>query len=235
MKLAIFSDIHGNMPYFEECLKKMAVLGAQRYVFLGDAVGYMTNTQQVVQQLRQLDAVCLMGNHEAMLLERIEAGEEGEAGAKESVYRHQQAREGLTAESRAWMEGWLPLETLELDGLRLLCVHGSPQNPLLGYVYPDSPLAAYENERFDFVFCGHTHRPFMRQNGYTTLVNVGSCGLPRDEEVCPAFALLDTETHKAQLVRVEVDAAAAAKAARSQGVHESVVDRLMRGAPGEEA
>jgi predicted phosphodiesterase len=65
--LAVFSDIHGNRQAFEACLKVARAKGAERFVLLGDFVGYGADPEWVVDTAMELvarGAVAVRGNHD---------------------------------------------------------------------------------------------------------------------------------------------------------------------------
>ena len=200
MRIAFLSDVHGNAIALDACLRRISETGADAVYFLGDAVGYLPDARGVVDRLASAGAQCQQGNHEAMLL----------AGAplpleREAVYRLAEARDQLPAEQLRWLAGWPTRREVACDGASILLVHGSPAEPLDGYVYPDTDLAAFRGQPFDAVVMGHTHRPFIRADGRTTFVNAGSVGLPRDQPGLAAFAVYDGATRRFEIVRVPLD------------------------------
>src|SRR5438045_4891068 len=71
MLIALISDIHGNADAMEASLARAGALGAQRYVFLGDLVGYGAEPERVVQCIKgyvERGAIALMGNHDSAVL-----------------------------------------------------------------------------------------------------------------------------------------------------------------------
>ena len=52
---------------------------------------------------------------------------------------------------------------------------------------------------------GHTHRPFVRERNSKLVMNVGSCGMPRDQGDAPSFAVYDTASHTAEILRIRID------------------------------
>ena len=67
MHLAVFSDIHGNRQAFEACLKVARARGAERFVLLGDLVGYGADPEWVVDTAMELvaqGAIAVRGNHD---------------------------------------------------------------------------------------------------------------------------------------------------------------------------
>jgi predicted phosphodiesterase len=63
-KIAILSDIHGNLPAFEAVLREVGTSGAYSIVFLGDIVGYGASPAECVALVRKLGGHCVMGNHD---------------------------------------------------------------------------------------------------------------------------------------------------------------------------
>lgn len=192
--------------------------------FLGDAVGYMPDARGVLERLRQEQIPCQLGNHEAFLLEPDTTSPE-----REAVYRLQAASQQLTPDLRAWIAGWPRRRTLVRAGRTLLLVHGSPTDELFGYVYPDSTLTPPASPA-DVIVMGNTHRPFIRAEGQTLWINVGSVGLPRDHGSLSAFAVYDAVEHSCQLWRVPLDTEETLKA-YGGALHESVVECLHRSTP----
>lgn len=194
MKICVCSDAHGNVAFFRACMAQMESLSFDRLYYLGDAVGYMPYGSEVLLELKEKGAHCLLGNHEAMLCDYLPQPQEAD-----SVYQLSRVCKSLPEEQRKEIMTWLPYHILVQDGLRILFVHGSPWDPLQGYFYQDKWANTYTNAAFDYIFMGHTHRSFIWCNGITTFVNVGSCGLPRDIGNQPVFAVLDTQ---AQVVKI---------------------------------
>jgi len=223
-KIAIFSDAHGNPLGFEVCLRAARQLGAESFFFLGDAVGYMPGELAVMTLLAQNDVSPIRGNHEAMLLRSAPQPVE-----REAVYRLDAARSRLTAEDIGRIATWPLQRALDVGGRKVLLVHGSPTDPLQGYVYPDSDLSGF-TPNYDAIFMGHTHRPFVRAVESTLFVNVGSVGLPRDDGSLAAFAVYDVTANRAEIIRVRLDMAKVFNA-YGASLHPSVRECFARRAP----
>ena len=165
----------------------------------------------------------LQGNHEAMLTGRL-----GLDADRDRVYRLAAQRERLGGEEMDFLDGLSPRLEMAEDGVDILFVHGTPQDPLEGTLYPDGAWAGAGG--FDVVFMGHTHWQCEFSAPGCRGVNVGSCGLPRDIGTLPGFCLFDTRTREVELLRTEV--AAAEVAGAYPGVHPDVLARLERAADG---
>lgn len=200
MKLGFVSDAHGNSEGLRLCLEELRNTGAERIYFLGDAVGYLPEVDQVVAMLKRERVLCQKGNHEAMLL-----GELALAPERDRVYRLDAARSRLSREQFDWLGEWPDHRVLVLNDSRLLLVHGSPQDHLRDYVCPDSDLSKFGTLTYDVVFMGHTHRPFQKRHGRTLFVNVGSCGLPRDQNDMLGCALYDSTNGTCEILLIPFD------------------------------
>ena len=224
MIIGLLGDSHGNAEAYEQGVAVLRAAGAARIYFLGDAVGYIPG-RSAVEAVRTSGATPICGNHDAMVLSgQIDP-------TKDGIYRHEQTAKLLSSDDRAFMAGWpLQLEVSTAAG-PLLLVHGSPSDPLHGYVYPDTDLNLFERVDHPFVFMAQTHRPFVRSGGRTLFVNVGSVGLPRDSGELGAACLFDDEEGEATIVRFDITSATATALARCDGVAPEVLATFARRSP----
>ncbi len=201
MRIGFLSDAHGNAAGFARGLETLRGAGAERICFLGDAVGYIPDAR-VVRHIMEENIFALKGNHEAML------SDGGYPQAREAVYRLAETRRTLSSAELALIESWPDHAYIETADGRCLVVHGSPDDYVYGYVYPDTALEGLCAPPTTSAFMGNTHRPFVRRCEGTLYVNVGSCGLPRDETALGCVALFDTKTDEARLLTFSLAAAA---------------------------
>jgi putative phosphoesterase len=220
--IGVLSDAHGNGPAFDLAISLLESLGATSFRFLGDAVGYIPSPS-VLRSLRKLGSRvrCLQGNHEQMLLS-------GKADAtREPIYQLFGPAAGISADDLVMIAGWETSRVEVVDTRSVLLIHGSPTKPCTGYVYPDSDLSAFL-PRAETVFMGHTHYPFIRHHGGVQYVNVGSCGLPRDDGRFGSAALYDSVDGQVRIVRFDITAQTAAILATTTPVHQAVADIMAR-------
>ncbi len=199
MKIGLLSDAHGNGVALEACLNVLARLGTNELYFLGDAVGYIPGEVECIQLLTDAGAQCQQGNHEVMLLRPLVVP------THDDVYGVVAARHRIPPAMLASIQEWPLYREVDIDGRRLLMVHASPRHPTTEYVYPDSDLRVHVDSRFDAIFMGHTHWPFVRRLDDTLMVNVGSVGLPRDVGHLATVAVYDTKDQDCSLHRVPFD------------------------------
>jgi putative phosphoesterase len=216
MKIGIISDAHGNVHAFNRGINLLTKLGADEIIFLGDAIGYIPSVK-VLQSLMALEnlKICLRGNHEDMLINDLYSIKNDE------VYQISRTKSLLTEKMVRFISEWPSTFNINLSIGSALFVHGSPSDPIYGYVYPDTNLSSYAPNA-DYVFMGNSHYPFIRQNNNTTYVNVGSCGLPRDNGKYGAMGLFDSESGRIQILRFPIESGTSKTLSEVTDVHPSV-------------
>jgi diadenosine tetraphosphatase ApaH/serine/threonine PP2A family protein phosphatase len=189
MRLALVSDLHGNLLALEAILADLAGARVDQVAHLGDIVSGPLWPTETVERLRPLGWPTIRGNHERQAL--------GPHAARHGLADAYAARE-LGPAQRDWLDALPP--TLRL-GDEVLCVHGTPDNdlrPLLETVDPAvrtggiRPATAAEVERrlgdamrgvpHALIVCGHTHTPrALRLDDGRLVLNPGSAGQPAYE------------------------------------------------------
>ncbi|HEX9278194.1 MAG TPA: metallophosphoesterase family protein [Casimicrobiaceae bacterium] len=247
MKLALFADIHSNLEAITACLAHAQALGADRYAFLGDLVGYGADPVAVLDLIEQhaaKGAVVVLGNHDAAALGRPDDTLKSNARTAIAWTQGQ-----LEERHRAFLAG-LPLIVRDDN---MLFVHASAAAPEQ-WIYITSLREAQESIRAantGYVFCGHVHEqklyymgadgrpmPFRPVPGIPIpagkhrqwLAVVGSAGQPRDRSSKACYALADMERARLTFFRVAYDNVSAAQKIRSAGLPERLARRLERGA-----
>lgn len=201
MRIALVSDIHGNLPALEAVARDIARRAVDRVVNLGDSLSGPLMPLETAHALMSLDWIHLAGNHERQLLT---PGPMGDSDA----FAH--AR--LGAAEFDWVAGLLPC--LRLNPQVLLC-HGTPSSDItyfLETVVPgglrpasmteiDHRLGTVEGE---LIACGHTHVPrVVRASSGQWIVNPGSVGLPAYDDAHPIPHVVENGSPDARYAIVE--------------------------------
>jgi len=194
---AIFSDAHGNAPCLKRAFDTAKELGATDFFYLGDSIGYIPSTEALELLMSfQGNLSCLLGNHEEKILS-LRVGDIDDA-----VTQHGLILNLLKDAQMEFISKWPIQLSMVCEDYKMLFVHGSPQDPVNGYIYLDSHI---DNETdsmgHDLIFMGNTHIPFIRKVGTKVFVNVGSVGLPRDHGKMGSFALINFRDLKLEIVR----------------------------------
>ena len=181
MKIAIFSDIHGNDVAFEAALTAIEREKPDQIVCLGDVVVSGPQPRETLARLQSLNCPVVMGNTDDWALSPKPFTIRNEDDQK--LYEVELwAAEQLTDADKAFIRSFQPTVELDLgNGCSLLCCHGSPRSYNEG-IFADTPqdkLADYlAGVDVTAVFSGHTHVPLLRRYKNTLLVNPGSVGMP---------------------------------------------------------
>jgi len=199
LKIAVFSDVHGNylnlLSFYESSLE----MRIDKYICLGDLCDYYPDNKKVIDFVKEKKITCVLGNHDEFYLPGKTLSQE-----KKNAYNFDENL--LESKSTLDFLNNLPLKfELKVNNKFVLFCHASPNDFLNTYVYPDTDLKTYETIPYDIVFMGHTHRQFLRQEKNKIFCNVGSIGLPRDNGTLMGFAVLDTDTMDVLLYRKKID------------------------------
>lgn len=176
-RIAIFADVHGNVPALEAVLADIAGQGVDEVLVAGDLVGRGPQGSRVARRIRELGFPTIGGNHEDYMLDfrRGEVPAEWIEADEWAASRWMAAE--LSEDDAAYLAA-LPF-SLVRPGLRL--VHGTPRSKRegIGPWTSDEKLEAHLGEVPEpMLVCAHTHRPLVRELTAGTVVNVGSVGLP---------------------------------------------------------
>ena len=245
MRLAFFADIHANRQAFAACLDAARADGAERFICLGDYVGYGADpewTVETVMRLVEQGALAVRGNHDTAV------GSSAESMNAEAQAAIEWTRGRLSALERKFLSE-LPLTRQEDDRLY---VHSDASQPAK-WRYVRSPADAGRSliaTDARITFCGHIHRPALYSmsvtgkmtsfvpisgvkvqllSGRRWLAVLGSVGQPRDGEAAACFAMFDIVSRELTYCRAPYDVDAAAARIRDNGLPPSLADRLFVG------
>lgn len=236
MRIAVFSDIHGNLQALNAVLDDMAAQRPDAVYCLGDLVGYGANPDEVTDRIRREGFPTVMGNYDdGVGFDREECG---------CAYTAEQDRL-LGDRSLAWTKAHTTAETkaflrtlntelrLEADGRRILLVHGSPRR-INEYLFEDRPVSSFQrlaaSSEADVIVFGHTHKPYVKDVDGVRFINDGAVGKPKDGDWRACYVVVDDG--EATFRRVAYDVTAAAAAIRASDLpHEFARDIETGGAP----
>lgn len=222
MKVAIISDIHGNIHGLKRVFSEISE--TDKIICAGDITGYYPFINEVINELKKNNVVSVRGNHDQYLIDG-KAPEDKKDEIKNSVKRMKKL---ISEESFNYIKNLPVYIKTTIDKRRVLVTHGSPWNHLEERIYPD-----YLNfNRFlsldsDLVILGHTHYPFIKKVGKLTIVNPGSCGQPRDENIL-SYTIWDTEMNSFENKRLTWDIEKFKKEAKLRGTPDSLFEVFRR-------
>jgi putative phosphoesterase len=228
MRVALVSDVHGNLTALEAVIADIRRRGVDLVVHGGDLALMGPRPGEVVDRIRELGWPGVVGNTDELLWRPEEHERQLRRAPRlapllELLFETYapDTRERLGAERLTWLRR-LPAE---YRGEALTVVHARP-NDLWRAPMPDADddelVDAYASLRSTHVGYGHIHRPFARRVDGLTVANAGSVGLPWDGDPRAAYLLI--EDGDPTVIRVEYDVDQEARALRALGHPD--VDRL---------
>jgi len=199
MRIALVSDIHGNLAALDAVVADLGVQRPDLVVHLGDLAVLGPRPAAVIDRLRDLGWPGVLGNTDEMLWQPSLQGEQERRAPKLRAWLHilfgtlaPWAREHIGAERLAWLRT-LPREW-RLQDQALLAVHATPGD-LWSAPMPEADehtlIATYGGHGARLVAYGHIHRPYVRRLPALTVMNSGSVGLPYDSDWRASYLLVD--------------------------------------------
>jgi predicted phosphodiesterase len=239
MKIALFSDIHANLPALEAFFTDVEAHKPDTIYCLGDLVGYNIWPNEVINEIRKRGIPTIAGNYDFGIGRTSDdcgcaykTDDEKANGAISISFTN----ELVKADERAYLRT-LPAHIkvefqLNSDKLTLLLVHGSPRR-INEYLFDDreekSMLRIMHDADADIMCFGHTHKPYHRvlndnaagKDHFRHAINIGSVGKPKDGDPRGCYLLLHIADHsnirdknsiQVEFIRFAYDVEKAAKA-----------------------
>jgi predicted phosphodiesterase len=202
--LAIFSDIHANLPALRAVLADMEGQGITGRFCLGDVVGYGGSPAACLELLRDEGIPCLKGNHDAAVTHGNEAG-----GVIKRMWDWTEKQ--LDADQR----NWLAERPLVFEEPAFQAVHAMLPMPENWNYVLNASLDTWITQKVS---------PHRKQ-----LANVGSVGQPRDGDSRACYVIYDEAAGEVRWRRVSYDIASAQNAIEEAGLPVFFAERLAMG------
>ena len=240
MKLAILSDIHGNIEAFQAVLADMETTDISETICIGDCIGYGPDSEAVLTEVIKRGIPTTLGNHEMAVCDERHLNwfnPNARASAEKTIATLSNASISFVRQ--------LPRSRVVRQ---CRCVHGYPPESVRTYLFQKAPHALIKSMKAmeeTVCFVGHTHdlvlisfddRQVERKplkEGITVLndqhryiVNVGSIGQPRDGNNNAKYAIFDTESRQLEIRFVAYDIAATVAKIKAAGLPEAHANRL---------
>ena len=242
MRYALVSDVHGNLEALVQVLAFLATQRIDRYDFLGDAVGYGPNPNEVCDLLRRRMDIAIVGNHDAAVSDRLDYDNYYSA-AKDAI---DWCRGQLSSQNMAWLQR-LPYSAREHD---VGFSHGTPLVPeVFDYLFTEeqaTDLLVGLDTLAPVTFIGHSHLTLafrLDASGATELIGdshkllpdaryiitAGSVGQPRDRDPRACCGIFDSDSQLFTFHRVAYDVVVTRQKIIDAGLSPMFGDRLLLG------
>ena len=210
MRVAVVSDVHGNLTALEAVIADISAVGADQVVCGGDLVGSGSSPAEVIDRVRSLKWPAIFGNTDEMLWKPQRVAEI--LGAP----HFRRLRDVLVGEIIPWTltaiggerVAWLQALPDRWSSGGVAVVHASPGD---AWRSPMGNASDAEMERVygplgaSVVVHGHTHQPFVRPLATFTLANAGSVSLSYDGDMRASYALVAGDGVTIRRVAYDVD------------------------------
>jgi len=256
MKIALFSDIHANLPALEACLKDIDSKRPDAVYCLGDLVGYNIWPNEVINEIRKRGIPTIAGNYDFGIGRMsndcgcaYKSEPEKDMGKISISYTNSLVQPDERKYLRT-LPAHLRVEfQLNNDKMNLLLVHGSPRK-INEYLFEDrdekSLLRIMQDASADIMCFGHTHKPYHRvlnsmdenKNHFHHAINIGSVGKPKDGDNRGCYVILTindfsnicvAESIEVDFIRFEYDIEKAAKAVENSPLPNEYAEMLRKG------
>lgn len=189
MKIAVISDIHGNIFALDEVLKDIKKQNIDCIICLGDLVGYGCNPNEVIEKIREEKILCIKGNYDASVVDRDYTFiRENEVNSFSLPW----AIKTVTEDNIKFLNELPSNIILQFENKKIQFVHGSPRkiNEYLteNYEKIDEVMNAFN---YDVLICAHTHIPYIKNFDTKFIINDGSVGKPKNGSPDATYLTLD--------------------------------------------
>jgi predicted phosphodiesterase len=181
MKIAVMTDVHGNLPALEAALGAIHKEGCDAIYHTGDAIGIGPYPEECLDLLLNTpNILCVMGNHELWFVDGLPQPQPAWMGDGE-VAHQQWTHAGIDPKLRLVVAGWPMRLQQQCKGVRMTFVHygldasGRGFAPILQQPTTGELDNLFANEEASLIFYGH-HHPFSDIQGRARYVNPGSLG-----------------------------------------------------------
>ena len=255
MKIALFSDIHANLPALEAFFADLETRKPDAVYCLGDLVGYNIWPNEVINEIRKRGIPTIAGNYDYGVGRNSDdcgcaykSDSEKDMGSQSIALTNQLVGQDERRYLRT-LPAHIQVEfQLNSDNLFLLMVHGSPRK-INEYLFEDrdekSMMRIMEGSNADILLFGHTHKPYHRtfeyeldgKIAYRHAINLGSIGKPKDGDSRGCYVMLTLNENSSkfakdsievEFVRVAYDVEKAAKAVEASILPNAYADMLRR-------
>ena len=256
MRIALFSDIHANLPALDACLISIEQQKPDAIYCLGDLVGYNIWPNEVIDEIRRRGIPTIAGNYDQGIgLASDECGCAYKTNTDKDMGKISISYTNsiVGPEQRKYLRT-LPAHIriefqLNADKLNLLFVHGSPRK-INEYLFEDreekSLLRIMKDVNADIMCFGHTHKPYHRVLPFTPgeneqfrhAINIGSVGKPKDGDPRGCYVILtinqdscvqSKDSIQVEFIRFEYDMERAARAVEDSPLPNAYADMLRKG------
>ena len=255
MRIALFSDIHANLPALEAFFRDVETRRVDQLYCLGDLVGYNIWPNEVINEIRKRNIPTIAGNYDFGIGRSSDdcgcayKTDLEKANGAISISFTNQIVQPEERDYLRTLPAHIKIEfQLNQDKLNLLLVHGSPRR-INEYLFEDrdekSLHRIMEQADADIMCFGHTHKPYHRilndtegNDHFRHAINIGSVGKPKDGNPQGGYviltihdqsSILQADSIQSELIRFDYAIEKAAKAVEVSPLPNDYAESLRKG------
>ena len=200
MKIAVMSDIHGNIYALMKTLEDIDEQRVDKIICLGDLVGYGPHPNEVIALIKRREIPCIKGNYDASV---VDGDFTFIRNTAINSFALSLTCEEVRVSNKYYLDSLPTSLKYTFNGVNILFTHGSP-NAINEYLFEDAEntkkvMTEYEG---DVLVCAHTHIPFTKKFNNKTLINVGSVGKPKIGKPNPTYTIIEIKDNGEIVVQV---------------------------------
>jgi putative phosphoesterase len=194
MRLAVLSDIHGNLTALEAVLNDIKNAHVDGFIVAGDLTIGCPQPVEVVQRLRSLPAWIIRGNNEGYLQQYHDRTAPAEWYTCQQWAPTRWNYHHMNQETIDFLLALPEHEVIQVDSnITIRVVHATPDSPsklLFPDKHPQDLHEALAQVTESVMVCGHTHLPWMKRHGHQLAINPGAVSFPLNGHIGAQYALL---------------------------------------------
>lgn len=196
MRIAIISDIHGNLPAFKAVLEDMASRAIDQVICLGDLVDFAPWPNEVINLVRSRKIMTIMGNHDERIAFDLPIIPLAKHSPEETEDRNaaiKHSKTVITPDNKQYLASLPRKVVLQFADTTLYCTHASPES-IDEYLYEnedDLLQKRLQDSRADVLIVGHTHLSFIKDITGKKVINAGSVGRSKEPDRKACYLIID--------------------------------------------
>lgn len=185
MNIGVIGDIHGNYNALKLVIDDMKKNKIDSVIVLGDIIFYGNEPQKCFDAIKKLKPIIWIKGNADDWFNEIDENFQPKNKVEDRIYKEFiKVNNVISNDVRRTMKVLSDKKAIEIEGKKILCVHGSDRNisESIGIMTPQKDIYDLISRlKYDILLCSHTHSPYIAAFAGKLIVNVGSVGLPNDD------------------------------------------------------
>ncbi|MHA1226559.1 MAG: metallophosphoesterase family protein [Candidatus Hodarchaeales archaeon] len=243
LKLAIISDIHGNLEALKTVLADIDTHNVDEVFCAGDIVGYYPHPIECIDLVTKRCTKIIKGNHDEVVSSadfKNRIGWFNSVAAGALIWTRNSLSSAKNSSYYHFLESLDVKKELIRENRPIMLCHGTPDEKWEYFLYPFWQGEPYIEQKsrilkwfrkWHLVILGHTHQAFIFKSRGKVIVNPGSVGQPRDGDARASYAIVELTEKKidAKIIRLEYDIEKTCQALMEENLDSYLCSRLTSG------